>query len=76
MNNLPDFPGASVVYSRASMIAAHLNAQEYDAQRKKVKGRKFKFSPNRDASILIDAMNRGDEDVLKAMNYRFRDVWL
>ena len=75
MSNLPDFPGAAVVYDRAQRIAAHLNAARYAAQVKIAKGKKFKFMPDDDAVAIVDAMNRGDEESLKAFNHQFRHVW-
>lgn len=75
MSNLPNFPGASVVYARAEKIASHLNAQEYARQSAAARGRKFRFTPNYDAAVIIDAMNKGDEETLKSMNHQFMHVW-
>lgn len=69
MTNLPDFPGAAVVYERAERIAAHINRNAYQAQRAAHKGsmKKFRFVPSGDADHIIRAMNTGDEETLKAV---------
>lgn len=76
MTNLPSFDGAAVVYERAEAICSSLNAARYAAQAKAAKGRKFKFMPDDDATAIIDAMNRGDEETLKAFNHQFCRIWL
>jgi hypothetical protein len=78
MNNLPNFPGASAVYTRALKITASLNAVEYVRQKHAAHKRgckTFRFTPNSDAVAIIAAMNKGDEEFLKAMNHQFMHVW-
>jgi hypothetical protein len=75
MTNLPSFDGANVVYERAQVVCSHLNAARYTKQAKIANGRKFKFIPDDDATAIIEAMNRGDEETLKAFNHQFRHLW-
>lgn len=75
MTNLPSFNGAAAVYERAEKICSSLNAARYAAQAKIAKGKKFKFMPDDDATAIIDAMGRGDEETLKAFNHQFRHIW-
>jgi len=74
MSTLPNFPGAAVVYARAEAIATKLNADEYRKQREGNKNKRFRFSPNAEAAFIIDAMNRGDEEALKAANHQYRHL--
>lgn len=74
MGNLPNFPGASVVYTRAALVLEHINATAYARQKAAAKGRKFRFAPNSDADLLVRAMNEGDEELLKSMNNQFRHI--
>lgn len=68
-DNLPDFPGAAIVYERAQRVATFLNRQAYQVQRAAHKGsaKRFRFSPSGEADHLIRAMNAGDEETLKAV---------
>ena len=71
---LPNFPGAETVYRRAETICQKMNANEYKAQRAACKNKRFRFHPSSDACSIIDAMNRGDEEMLKAAIYAYRNL--
>jgi len=67
-SNLPNINGASVVYGRALRILEHINAREYARQVEANKGRKLRsYRPPYDADLLVNAMNKGDEEMLKGL---------
>jgi hypothetical protein len=70
MSNLPTWPGADVCYSRAGMITAHLCKTAYQAAKVK-KG----WRPPEEATDLIKAMDRGDEEAIKAACLRYTHIW-
>lgn len=63
---LPDWKDAAVVYQRVSVIVERLCNAEYRRQLANyVDG--TKFTPPDVAVAIIDAMNRGDEVILRAL---------
>jgi hypothetical protein len=70
MSNLPTWPGADVCYTRAGMITDHLCRSSYQAAKVK-KG----WRPPEEATDLINAMNRGDEEAIKAACQRYSHIW-
>ena len=74
----PSWSGAATVYARCGAICKALNEAAYAAQTSKSKGKKLKqFSPSPDAELIIEAMNKGDEESLKAIagSYLYRHYW-
>lgn len=73
----PTFHGAAKVYQRGQAICARLNAAEYQEQLRRNKGKRLRtFTPSADASHIIDAMNRADEETLKSAVWHYRSFWL
>lgn len=70
MSNLPAWPGADVCYARAGKINEHLCRTSYAAAKVK-KG----WRPPEEVTELIQAMNRGDEEVIKAACLRYSHIW-
>lgn len=62
--NLPDWPGAATVYSRCALITAHM------ARAGHVTVNRFRTrtwcTVSAELESLISAMNRGDENAMKA----------
>ena len=75
MSNLPKWAGADTVYTRAGRIASALNLDSYRAQRAASKRKRFRFSPPPEAIAIIEAMNRGDEESLKAFTFQYRHLY-
>lgn len=68
MQDLPNWDGAATVYRRAQAIATHLCRAAYETQRAQYKRKTgFRFYAPQEARDIIDAMNRGDEETLKAI---------
>lgn len=67
-NDLPTWPGASVVYQRVNKINTALCQQAYAASRAKPRGRHkpLPYTVPVDVDMAITAMGRGDEEYLKA----------
>ena len=63
MSNLPNWPGAAVVYRHVQMI---------NIERAKRAGK----CPDDITDDIIPAMNRGDEEILKAYQAQHKDIWL
>lgn len=75
MSNLPNFPGAAVVYRRAEAILQALNSDEYKRQLAANKGRKLKsYRPPAESDAIVDAMNKGNEEALKAATHEYRHL--
>lgn len=73
---LPDWAGAAVVYERCRVITMSLNVAAYASQRHAWKRKTgFRFSPSAEAESIIDAMDRGDEEALKAVTWTYRNIW-
>lgn len=66
-SNLPDWPGASVVYSRVNAINAVLCQEAYLAAKPKRRTqRAWKYTVPEDVRASIDALDNGNEESLKA----------
>lgn len=74
ISNLPTWPGADVCYSRAMRINETLCAASYAAC-KDSKSRKAWRAPE-DVCEAIAAMDRGDEEAIKAWNARHQSIWI
>lgn len=75
--NLPSWPGADVVYARADVIASELARREYAAWCKRKRPRKSdRFSVSPTIGAIVDAMNTGDEETLKAFVAEYLDIAL
>lgn len=72
--NLPSWPGAAVVYSRAASLATEMCRRAYQSQRSKTKKKLSRFHPPKEATRIIDAMNKGDEEVLKGIVIEYRNL--
>ena len=70
MSNLPTWPGADGSYARAVKINEHLCLTSYAAA-KFMKG----WRPPEEVTELIQAMNRGDEEAIKAACQRYPHIW-
>lgn len=79
-SNLPEWPGADESYRRAQIINSALCARAWDAALVSAKGNRKQaykiYSVPEDSQTLIDAMNAGDEETIKALNHQYRDLWL
>lgn len=73
---LPSWPGAAAAYKRADKLLARLCEREADAQGKAhcKRGRSistFRYNPSDDVRAWIDALDKGDEEQIKAFNLTF-----
>lgn len=72
-DTLPRWPGADAVYRRVGLITKEMGRREYAgflARKRPLKS--DRFAPSQALTALIDAMNRGDEEVLKAALHEHR----
>lgn len=76
MSNLPEWNGAATVYDRCETICRVLNARKYEHDRRNDKRKSFRFTSHDDARAIIDAMNKGNEEILKAFCHEYRELWL
>lgn len=75
MSNLPAWPGAETVYQRVQNINGARCKSSYSdwiAARKKSKDWR---APEEIADYIIPAMNRGDEEVMKAYAAQWPQFW-
>lgn len=76
-SNLPSWPGASVCYSRAMLILQKRNGAAYAAWHANPKRKKRdRWSPDEESAALVVALDKGDEEAIKAACYTYRDLWL
>lgn len=61
MSNLPDWPGASRCYSRAYRLLERMAEQGH------VRKGFFGCTPSFEMDKLIEALSKGDEEVIKGM---------
>ena len=66
MSDLPNWPGASVVYSRAHKINAAKCAAAYAAATTGPKHKRRKYYVPEDVENIIPHLNAGNEEALKA----------
>lgn len=72
-NSVPGWSGASAAYSKAQQSLERLNAAEYQTQLRRHLKRgharsTFRYSPPQEVRDVIEAMDRGDEESIKAFN--------
>ena len=72
--SLPNWPGAGHVYGRLMAVAGIIQMRAYAAQRAADKRKGFRFSPDPDGCAISKALGEGDEETLKALLWRHRDV--
>lgn len=76
MNNLPEWPGAEIVYHRVMNINGARCKNSYsDWLSVKRKKSEVWEAPEDIAEHIIPAMNRGDEEVLKAYMAQWPQFW-
>lgn len=74
-SNLPGWPGADTAYARAYVVLRHMAMSGHvDAVRKG--SRVVRCIPSTEMESFIDALNRGDEESIKAVNHGYRETWL
>lgn len=74
--NLPNWTGASTIYSRLMKAANNIQSRAYHAQRATDKRKRFRFSPHEDGLQISRALAIGDEETCKALVIRHRDlIW-
>ena len=66
MSNLPNWPGASVVYSRVYKINAAKCAAAYAAATTGPKSKRRKYYVPEDVAAATEHLNAGNEEALKA----------
>jgi len=67
LNNLPSWPGASEVYSRAYDVLEQMGADDWKAHRSSRLTRKLPFSPSMEMRDLTEALGEGDEERIKGL---------
>jgi len=74
--NLPNWAGASAVYSRLMKAANDIQSRAYHTQRTNDKRKSFRFSPHEDGLEISQALAIGDEETCKALVMRHHDlIW-
>lgn len=74
-DNLPQWPGAATAYSRAYLWTNAVAAESYRAAYAMEKRRPKNWRVPEDVATAIDALNRGDEEMIKALNWRYVRHW-
>ena len=74
-SNLPNWAGADVAYKRASEWTSAVAKKAYDAFVETRKKRSDKFYVPEDVTTMINAMNIGDEEVMKGLNATYSEYW-
>ncbi|MFO0449971.1 MAG: hypothetical protein ACK52I_15135 [Pseudomonadota bacterium] len=69
-SNLPDWPGADGAYRRTVIIIA--NMAKAGHIKRIGRGEKAKCEVSADLQDYIEAMNKGDEERIKALNHVWR----
>jgi hypothetical protein len=69
-SNLPDWSGADGAYRRAAIITA--NMAKAGHVKRIGRGEKAKCEVSADLQDYIEAMNKGDEEQIKALNHVWR----
>lgn len=73
--NLPQWTGASAVYSYLYKVLEQLGAEEWSRTRAAAKKRGRKphgIGPTDEMKEIIEALNRGDEETLKAIQMKYK----
>jgi len=71
MDNLPDWPGAAVAYSRAYKWMQVEAARAWRKTRRDKGGWRI---PD-DVETCIRALDTGDEETIKALNLKYLAIW-
>lgn len=76
--NLPEWNGADAVYQRCAVIADHMAKNGHVKAPVFTKGGRIKSQSfvSEELEDLIAAMDRGDEEYLKDVALRHKDIWL
>lgn len=72
-SNLPSWPGASEVYSRAYSMLGSMAANGHVTKIKIGKKRAYSCHVSDDMRDLIDALDKGDEERIKGLIINFLD---
>lgn len=74
-SNLPEWPGAEVVYSRLYKLLAEMGAANWRtevARAQKARRKPKPPQPTDDMRDIIDALDKGDEETLKGLMHKFQ----
>lgn len=75
MDNLPQWPGAETVYHRVMNINGARCKNSYSAWIEARKPSRDWRAPDDITDTIIPAMNRGDEETLKAYKAQYPQFW-